>query len=58
MTEPYEYDFNVRTEYDYAAPFFAGDFRQVPFLENGNLITVPSSYVKCITLKTEEIYDK
>lgn len=58
MIQPYEYDFGMKTEYNYPAPFLAGDFRQVAFLESGNLVTVPSSFVKCITLRMEEIYEK
>lgn len=58
MIQPYEYDFGMKAEYDYPAPFLAGDFRQVDFLKSGNIITVPSSYVKRIMLRMEEIYDR
>ncbi|MCR5611491.1 MAG: hypothetical protein K6F68_06655 [Clostridiales bacterium] len=58
MIRPYEYDFNQKTEYSYPAPYLAGDFRQIEFLESGCSVTVPSSFVKRITLRLEEIYDK
>ncbi len=58
MIQPYEYDFGMKAEYDYPAPFLAGDTRQVDFLISGNMITVPSSYIKRIMLRMEEIYDR
>ena len=58
MTRPYDYDFNRKIEYDYPAPFLAGDSRQIEFINNGNLVTVPSSYVTRISVRLEEIYDK
>jgi len=58
MMQPYDYDFSMKMEYDYPAPFMAGDFRQVDFLMSGNLVQVPSSYVKRITLKMEDVYDE
>lgn len=58
MCEPYEYDFNQKTEYTYPAPFMAGDFRQIEFLVAGNYITVPSSFATRILIRMEEIYDK
>ena len=58
MIRPYDYDFNLKREYEYPAPFLAGDFRQVDFLMTGNKVEVPSSYVKRITLKMEDVYDK
>ncbi len=58
MARPYEYDFDMRTEYDYPAPFLAGDCRQIEFISGGNLVEVPSSYVKKIMVRMEEIYEK
>ena len=58
MIIPYEYDFGLRAEYEYPAPFLAGDTRLVDFLERGNKVTVPSSFVKEISLRMEEIYDR
>lgn len=58
MCRPYEYDFDQRTEYAYPAPFLAGDCRQIEFISNGNLVTVPSSYVKRILVRMEGIYEK
>ena len=58
MIRPYDYDFNLKREYEYPAPFLAGDFRQVDFLMTGNKVEVPSSYVKRITLKMEDVYVK
>jgi hypothetical protein len=57
MARPYEYDFDQPTEYAYPAPFLAGDCRQIEFISNGNYVTVPSSYVKCISVRMEEIYE-
>ena len=36
----------------------AGDCRQIEFISNGNLVTVPSSYVKRILVRMEGIYEK
>ena len=58
MSQPYDYDFGERTEYTYPAPFLAGDYRQIEFLSNGNLVTVPSSYVTKISVRMEGIYEK
>ena len=57
MSRPYEYDFEVKTEYDYPAPFLAGDARQIEFISSGNFATVPSSYIKKITVRMEGIYE-
>ena len=45
-------------KYAYPAPFLAGDCRQIEFISNGNLVTVPSSYVKRILVRMEGIYEK
>ena len=58
MVQPYEYDFDMRVEYPYPAPFLAGDCRQMEFMCIGNYVTVPSSYVTRITVRMEEIYDE
>ena len=58
MCRPYDYDFDQKTEYAYPAPFLAGDCRQIKFISNGNLVTVPSSYVKRILVRMEGIYEK
>jgi hypothetical protein len=58
MCRPYDYDFDLTTEYAYPAPFLAGDCRQIEFVSNGNLVTVPSSYVTRILVKMEGIYEK
>ncbi len=58
MCRPYDYDFDQKVEYPYPAPFLAGDFRQIEFLVSGNYITVPSSYVKRLLIRVEEIYDR
>ena len=57
LSQPYEYDFSLRTEYNYPAPFIAGDSRQIEFISAGNLVTVPSSYVTRILVKMEGIYE-
>ena len=58
MSRPYEYDFGVRTEYTYPAPFLAGDRRQIEFMSSGNYVTVPSSYVTKVTVRLEELYEQ
>ena len=58
MSRPYEYDFDLATEYSYPAPFLAGDSRQIEFISNGNFVTVPSSYVTHIWVRLEDIYDR
>ena len=58
MSRPFEYDFDQMTEYEYPAPFLAGDSRQIDFISNGNLVTVPSSYVTRILVRMEEIYEQ
>lgn len=58
MCRPYDYDFDQKTEFEYPAPFLAGDCRQIEFVSSGNLVTVPSSYVKSILVKMEGIYEK
>ncbi len=58
MSRPYDYDFDQITEYEYPAPFLAGDRRQIEFVSSGNFVTVPSSYITSILARKEEIYDK
>ena len=58
MCRPYDYDFDQTTEFAYPAPFLAGDCRQIEFISNGNLVTVPLSYVTRITVRMERIYEK
>ena len=57
MSRPYDYDFDQTTEYEYPAPFLAGDQRQIEFISNGNFVTVPSSYVTRILVRMEGIYE-
>ena len=57
MSRPYEYDFDQKVEYDYPAPFLAGDRRQIEFISNGNFVAVPSSYVTKILVRMEGIYE-
>lgn len=58
MSKPYDYDFDQHVEYPYPAPFLAGDCRQIEFINSGNYVTVPSSYVKSILIRVEGIYEK
>jgi len=58
MSRPYDYDFDQQVEYEYPAPFLAGDMRQIEFMNNGNFVTVPSSYVTRISARMEGIYEK
>ena len=56
MVHPYVYDFDRKTEYDYPAPFLAGDNRQIEFVSSGNLVSVPISFVTKILVRMEGIY--
>ena len=58
MSRPYDYDFEQKTEYDYPAPFLAGDCRQIEFISTGNYVTVPSSYITRIMVRMEDLYEK
>ena len=58
MSRPYDYDFDQTAEFDYPAPFLAGDFRQIEFLCSGNYVSVPSSYVTRLLVRMEGLYDK
>jgi hypothetical protein len=58
MSRPYDYDFGLKTEYTYPAPFLAGDCRQIEFISSGNFVSVPSSYVTRILVRMEGIYEK
>lgn len=58
MSRPYEYDFDQRTEFEYPAPFLSADCRQIEFINNGNYVTVPSSYITRIVVRMEGLYGK
>ncbi|MDO4623373.1 MAG: hypothetical protein Q4B22_10520 [Eubacteriales bacterium] len=58
MAHPYDYDFDQEAEFTYPAPFLAGDSRQIEFINSGNYVTVPSSYITRITVRMEELYEK
>ncbi len=58
MCRPYEYDFDQALEFEYPAPFLAGDKRQIEFISGGNFVSVPSSYVTRISVRMEGIYEK
>ena len=58
MSRPYDYDFDQTKEFQYPAPFLAGDYRQIEFISNGNLVTVPSSFITRIIVRMEGIYEK
>ena len=58
MIQPYDYDFDKKVEYEYAAPFLPGFCRNIDFLEKGNHVEVPSGYITDISVRMEEIYDK
>lgn len=58
MIQPYDYDFDRKIEYTYAAPFLTGFCKSIDFLEAGNRVEVPSGYITSISVRMEEIYDK
>ena len=58
MVRPYEYDFEQEVEYEYPAPYLAGDTRQIEFISSGNYVSVPLSYIKSIFVRMEGIYER
>ena len=54
--QPYDFDFTVMHPYEYALPY-SEVWRDIEFLQEGNIVAVPVDYVKAITLTREELYD-
>jgi len=55
---PYDYDFSrEKAEYDYYPPYLPDDNYKIDYLEAGNTVTLPSDFVRKVTVRMEEIYD-
>ena len=56
--QPYDYDFSRTVDFPYPMPTGAADAKRILFLEQGNYVTLPVSYIRALTLRREELYDK
>ncbi len=54
--EAYKFDFDQPCSYNYEFPYCVAT-NVIEFLHKGTTIAVPVDYIKCITLKREELYD-
>lgn len=55
--DEYEYDFTKAANYSFGLPFEESPACEIEFMQKGNMIDLPVSYIKSITLKREELYD-
>ena len=55
--DAYDFDFTQPADYEYELPF--GEWRSgtIEFLQDGNVIDAPVSYIERLTLRREELYD-
>lgn len=53
----YEHDFQKLTDYEYKLPFGEETANTIEFLQKGNYVDVPVSYIRSITLRREELFD-
>ena len=54
--EAYDFDFEQPCSYNYEFPYSVV-LNDIEFLHKGTTVAVPVDYIKCITLKREELYD-
>ena len=54
---PYPYDFTRPVDFDYPIPYTEDQRSRISFMQAGNEITVPVSFVRRITVRMEELYD-
>lgn len=54
--DAYDFDFDQPCSYNYEIPYSTVT-NDVEFLHKGSKVAVPVDYIKCITLKREELYD-
>jgi hypothetical protein len=57
QVKPYPYDFRRPVDFSYPMPYTEGMRCQIEFMQPGNTIQVPVSFVRCITVRREELYD-
>ncbi len=55
--QPYAYDFAKMKDYDYPMPYREELKRRVEFIQNGNMIEVPVSFIDRVEVRLEELYD-
>ena len=55
-TEPYDYDFMSLKEYSYELPYTSVG-KNIEFLQDGNIVSVPVDYLKSVSITREELYD-
>lgn len=55
--EPYLYDFTRPVDFSYPLPYSEDQSAVIEFMQPGNQVTVPVSFVRRITLRMEELYD-
>ena len=53
----YPYDFDRAVDFPYPIPYSEGMKCQIEFMQPGNTVQVPVSFVKRITVRREELYD-
>lgn len=54
--EPYDYDFCKLMKYDYDVPYPRFS-RRIEYMQEGNEVYIPVSYVKSVEITREELYD-
>lgn len=55
--EAYSYDFDRPVDFSYPIPYNESMKCQIEFMQPGNTVQVPVSFVKRITVRREELYD-
>lgn len=55
--KPYAFDFSRPVDYTYRMPYDSLDARKVEFIQPGNVITLPVSFVTEVLARREEFYD-
>ena len=55
--EGYNLEFYRATDYEFPLPYKESDARIIEFIENGNYISVPVSFVRSLKVQREELYD-
>ena len=55
--DPYLYDFSRPVDYNYPLVYRESQSGLVEFLEPGNTLAVPVSFIKAITVRLEELYE-
>lgn len=56
--QEYAYDFSRPVDYQYPFPYSGGEGFRIEFMCKGHYATVPVGFVKRVTLRREELYDR